>query len=399
MDHVTRFLVLAVILALFAGEASASPPYQEDTGREYTVQTGDCLATIAESLLGSQRLWPAVWQATNDRAMTDSRFTHIQDPHLIHSGQLLWLPSASKAEAMLSEDKYEPSSTATSPTTGILAADVVYVGQWYRETFHYSKTAPNIRHFVLVVPALQYQLNPHIPGHICSQIRFPAEGEMPQFRDADREVVWDLSVLHTAPYEANLEPGQYYVGACFIAAPLSRQEAGVGEDAILYAGITGGGASSEYQMVTVEAGQRRTIVITLTDKHGWACPWVYVHNGRVFERHSEILRNLNSKAKEGTQRQSLGQVPVHAGIIRLQIREEKPETTYLDALHLEVNGLTIQLHPETAEAPILNTVDGDYLVLRKGDTYELKFDVSTVISDSTEVETIIVSTGYYASEF
>jgi hypothetical protein len=40
----------------------------------------------------------------------------------------------------------------------------------------------------------------------------------------------------------------------------------------LYAGITGGGASSEYRLVTIQPGGQQDIVIVLTDKDGWACP-------------------------------------------------------------------------------------------------------------------------------
>jgi hypothetical protein len=180
------------------------------------------------------------------------------------------------------------------------------------------------------------------------------------------------------------------VGGCFIAAPLSREEAGVGDETILYAGITGGGASSEYQVVALEAGKRKDITITLSDKDGWACPWVYVFNGTAFERRSEILRNLKSKSLESTQRHLLGPTPVQDGIIRLQIREEKPEITYLDALHLEINGI-----PVRPDIGVLHDIDGQYLMLRQGDVYELTFDVSTFVSNNNSVKPVIVSTGYY----
>jgi hypothetical protein len=198
--------------------------------------------------------------------------------------------------------------------------------------------------------------------------------------------------LHPVPYQAELKPGRYYVGGCFIAAPLSREEAGVGDDAILYAGITGGGASSDYQVVTIEPGGRRDITIFLADRDGWACPWVYVFNGQTFARRSEILRNLNAKTLETTQRVPLGAVTVQDGMIRLQIREEKPETTYLDTLYLEVAGTPVWPEPRHR---LLVSVDQNYLVLRQGDVYELTFDVSAIAGDVTVVEATIISTGYY----
>jgi hypothetical protein len=378
MKHMIQLLAALGILVWSAGAALAAPPIQTDGGQEYTVQRGDCLAMVAERFLGGQQYWPEILQATNRRALADSRFTMISHPDLIHAGQKLWLPAAT-AEAGFDQN-----------TTGRLTVDVEYVGQWYRDTFHYSKEAPNIRHLAVVMSEAQYQENPNQPGHICSIVSFP-DGDGPlQVRGDIGNTAWDLSVLHPVPYQAELKPGRYYVGGCFIAAPLSRQEAGVGDDAILYAGITGGGASSDYRLVTIQPGARQDIIIFLTDKDGWACPWVYVFNGHTFERRSEVLRNLESKTLEATQRQALGPLPVENGVIRLQIREEKPEVTYLDALYLEVGGM-----PVWPDAGLLAAVDQRYLVLRQGDGYELTFDVAALAGDAASVEATAVSTGYY----
>jgi len=395
MKPIIKLLALLGMFVWGVGVAMAAPPVQTDVGQEYTVQPGDCLAKIAERFLGGQRFWPVILQTTNLRAMADSRFTLIRNPDLIHSGQILWLPTAAEVEWLMPQADFEQSQTASNATTGLLAVDIVYLGQWYRDTFHYSKEAPNIRHFAVIMPEAQYQENPHIPGQICSNLSFPIDDGPLQIRSDARETHWDLSALHPVPYQAELEPGRYYVGGCFIAAPLSRQEAGVGDEAILYAGITGGGASSDYQIVTVEPGGRKDITIALTDKNGWACPWVYVFNGTAFERRSEILRNLKSKSLETTQRHPLGPALVQDGIIRLQIREEKPETAYLDALYLEVGDIPVWPSANSPQAGLLSGVDGHYLALRQGDIYELTFDVSTIAGDSDLVEAVIVSAGYY----
>lgn len=380
-----------VIYPTWAGDpVMAAPPPQIDSGQEYTVQAGDCLARLAERFYGSQRFWPAIWQTTNDQAAGDSRFTLISDPQLILVGQKLWLPPTGEVESLLAGAGLAQSGTGN--TTGLLTVDLNYIGDWYRDTFNYSKEAPNIRHFAVVMTEAQYQKNRGAPGHICSSLSFPGDDGVLKFRDDLREVNWDLAVLHPIPYQAELEPGRYYVGGCFIAAPLSRQEAGVGDDVILYAGITGGGASSDYQVVTIEAGARQDITIILTDRDGWACPWVYVFNGQTFERRTEILRNLKSKALETTQRHNLGSAPVQDGVVRLQIREEKPEITYLDLLYLEVKG-----KPVWPDVKLLTGVDGHYLVLQPGDIYELTFDVSAVAGGSAPVEATIVSAGYYIS--
>ena len=399
MKPIIKLLTLLGMLVWSANAVMAAPPLQTDAGQEYTVQSGDCLAKIAERFLGGQRFWPVILQTTNLRAMSDSRFTLIRNPDLIHSGQILWLPTAAEVAWLTPQTDFEQSETASNAANGLLAVDIVYLGQWYRDAFHYSKDAPNIRHFAVIMPEAQYQENPHIPGQICSSLSFPIDDGPLQIRDGARETNWDLSALHPVPYQAELEPGRYYVGGCFIAAPLSRQEAGAGDEAILYAGISGGGASSDYQIVTVEPGRRKDISIRLTDKDGWACPWVYAFNGTAFERRSEILRNLKSKSLETTQRHPLGPVLAQDGIIRLQIREEKPETACLDALYLEVGDIPVWPDANSPQAELLSDVDGHYLTLRQGDIYELSFDVSAITGDSASVEAVIVSTGYYNLKF
>ena len=71
---------------------------------------------------------------------------------------------------------------------------------------------------------------------------------------------------------------------------------------------------------------------------------------------------------------------MQGGIIRLQIREEKPETIYLDALYLEVGGV-----PVRPDAGLLHDIDGQYLTLRQGDVYDLTFDVSALFGDSDSI--------------
>ena len=70
-------------------------------------------------------------------------------------------------------------------------------------------------------------------------LQFPAHAATPvQWRpEVDGALDWAAPYLHLAPgghYTATLQPGQYAVWTAFIAAPLSRAEAGVGEDAILW---------------------------------------------------------------------------------------------------------------------------------------------------------------------
>ena len=139
MKPIIKLLAILATFVWVSGAALAAPPVQTGAGREYTVQPGDCLAKIAGRFLGGQRFWPAIWQATNDRAATNSRFTPISNPNLIHSGQIVWLPAAAEVEALVSQAGFGRSQTAGKPTSGRLAVDIVYLGRWYRGTFHYSK--------------------------------------------------------------------------------------------------------------------------------------------------------------------------------------------------------------------------------------------------------------------
>ena len=91
MKRIVKLLITLSILLGSVHAVMAAPPAK--TGDEYMVQPGDCLAKVAERFYGNQRFWPAIWQATNRQALTDSRFTMISNPNLIHSGQILWLPA------------------------------------------------------------------------------------------------------------------------------------------------------------------------------------------------------------------------------------------------------------------------------------------------------------------
>ena len=64
-----------------------------------------------------------------------------------------------------------------------------------------------------------------------------------------------------------------------------------------------------------------------------ACPFVYVVDGDQAQRIGEILRNIRGLAAATEQGLELP-----AGARRVEIREEKPEVTHLDAVALEVDG-------------------------------------------------------------
>lgn len=161
----------------------------------------------------------------------------------------------------------------TAAQTASLGVSISYAGDFYAETFGYAPDAPNIRHYVLVLPA-ELAARQEEALRALAGLEFPA-GNAPgaSLREERRGGAWVLDYLYDAPGgEATiaLPPGDYLVTGLFIAAPLSREEASVGDDAILYAGITGGGASRRtFVPVTLRVGEQAEVGIVLSDEDGW----------------------------------------------------------------------------------------------------------------------------------
>ncbi|HSQ39269.1 MAG TPA: hypothetical protein VLM78_03845 [Anaerolineales bacterium] len=165
----------------------------------------------------------------------------------------------------------EPSPTATPtvppPTTGMLVVEIVYSGQWYRETFDYQPDAPNIRHVVLAMP-VDSIIQLAGAGWAFSNLKFTPSPEPLAMREVAVEFIPILDFMYDAPggvVSIELDPGEYNVAAAFIAAALPPP----GGDAILYPGVTGGGASNEFQVVEITAGKTVYLSVELTDKNGW----------------------------------------------------------------------------------------------------------------------------------
>ncbi len=257
-------------------------------------------------------------------------------------------------------------------SSGTLKITIDYTGTWYRDTFDYARDAENIKHYVLVMPVSEAERAS--AGEIFVNFSFWS-GEGPLLNRDGEDISWALDYLYEAPggyFSQDFEPGRYAVAVAFIAGPLSREEAGVSDDTTLYPGITGGGASTDYQEIEIEAGQITSLIITMTDTNGWACPWLYVYNGRDFERRAEILRNVRAPATELT---PLGTLPVIDGMITLRIAEEKQEITFIDELVLVVDGQRIPAQAAPDVADKVAAQDHNYLILTAGASYEFRFAV------------------------
>ena len=66
------------------GPVALGPVGHDEEGRQgriHTVATGDTLWDVSDAYLGTPWVWPSIWRDNSD----------IQDPHLIHPGDKLWI--------------------------------------------------------------------------------------------------------------------------------------------------------------------------------------------------------------------------------------------------------------------------------------------------------------------
>lgn len=101
--------------------ASASGPPEQTMGRDYTVEPGDTLWTIAEHLLGSGSDWPILAARNLGRTMPGGQ--RFLDPALIYPGWVLELPG----DVVVNPGRADPTSAqrpamATSAAVEALAA-------------------------------------------------------------------------------------------------------------------------------------------------------------------------------------------------------------------------------------------------------------------------------------
>jgi hypothetical protein len=255
-----------------------------------------------------------------------------------------------------------PTDVASTGSAGFLEVDVDYVGTWYRETFGYTRQAENVKHYVLVMP--ESQVDRATAADVFSSLSFTAGPGVLSIREDRRELAWTLEYVYEAPggyYRGQFEPGIYYVAAAFVAAPISREEAGHPDDAILYPGITGGGASTDYWRIAIKPGEN-SIVLRMTDGDGWACPWLYIYDGHSLERRTEILRNVRGRQNERTETSSIGPVEIVDGSVTLVVAEERDEISFIDELYIVVDGIEVRAEADPYALAKVAERDRDYLI-------------------------------------
>ncbi len=104
-----------------------------------------------------------------------------------------------------------------------------------------------------------------------------------------------------------------------------------------------------------------------------ACPHVYVEIAGKFVSQGEILRNLSSPQRNGHQALRLhfrGTSPQDE-LVHVQLREEKAETTYLDSVWIEVNGVSYA--PTACGRESYCTTDSVFHEIAQGEVLDLHF--------------------------
>ncbi len=124
--------IFASFLLLFALLPTAALTQgQVACEQDISVQAEDTLSIIANKIYGDVLTFPAIVEATNAKAATDSSYTKINNPNVIETGWELCIPSAADAGTLLEQ----PGATAALAAT--VGPDVDRVGfpEGYQENF------------------------------------------------------------------------------------------------------------------------------------------------------------------------------------------------------------------------------------------------------------------------
>ena len=109
-----------------------------------------------------------------------------------------------------------------------------------------------------------------------------------------------------------------------------------------------------------------------------ACPMVYAAGAvQPMALEGEVLRNVNRPSREATRALHLHSIARCETTIRVRIADEKAETSFLDAVHIEIDGArvlptTCRAEPD-ADQPAYCRDDGVHHRLGQGDALDLVF--------------------------
>jgi hypothetical protein len=281
---------------------------------------------------------------------------------------------------------------------GSLEVDIDYSGTWFGETFSYTRQAGNVEHFVLVMP--EDKVGEATADDVFSSIDFWANPDGLSVREGREGFAWALEYLYEAPeghFHGQLQPGTYYVAAAIVAAPISKEEAEAPDDAIFWEGMSGGGTSTGYRRTAIELGEN-AVWFSPADWRDWACPWLYVFDGRSFERRTEILRNVRGRHNERTEVSRIGPVEIVDGSVILKVAEEKVEIACIDAFYIIVDGVAVRAEAAPHVAAKVAEKDHDYLIINSGESCTFRFRLPDSFAGRKQTTVAVVVSGYYVSQ-
>ena len=99
-------LLFILIISLFATLPAAAQSPTE--GQDYIIQADDWLSKLSDKFYGDILAYPAIVEATNSKAASDSSYSVIDNPDRIEIGQKVYIPSAEEAAVMLQQDASGP---------------------------------------------------------------------------------------------------------------------------------------------------------------------------------------------------------------------------------------------------------------------------------------------------
>jgi len=87
-------LLVILLLILLIGDSQPTLALIQDNNplNIYTAQTDDTLSHLADKYYQDRLVWPVIFQATNDLASTDPRFTALDSPYVVKPGHRLAIP-------------------------------------------------------------------------------------------------------------------------------------------------------------------------------------------------------------------------------------------------------------------------------------------------------------------
>jgi CubicO group peptidase (beta-lactamase class C family) len=98
-------LIITLLLILLIGDNQPTLALIQDNSplTIYTAQADDSLSHLADKYYQDPLVWPVIFQATNDLALTDSRFTALDSPHVLKPGQRLAIPDLAGVDRLIAD--------------------------------------------------------------------------------------------------------------------------------------------------------------------------------------------------------------------------------------------------------------------------------------------------------